>query len=101
MVPRVAADPGIFLSFFSDGFTPSRFPPKRQYLLHVFRFPGHTGNEVINMSSHVSPALQSQFNSLSIDLKNEILSRNVNLENLNDLIAVLDRIVSESESRPS
>ena len=53
------------------------------------------------MSSHVSPALRSQFNSLSIDLKNEILSRNVNLENLNDLIAVLDRIVSESESRPS
>ena len=36
--------------------------------------------------SYVSPALQSRFESLSIDLKNEILSRNVTLNSLQDLI---------------
>ena len=51
--------------------------------------------------SYVNPALRSQFNSLSIDLKNEILSRNVTLNSLCDLIAVLDRIVSEADSQPS
>lgn len=50
--------------------------------------------------SYVSPTIQSQFESLSIGLKNEILSRDVRLENLNDLISVLERIVSESESSP-
>lgn len=50
--------------------------------------------------SFVNPTIHSQFESLPIELKNEILSRNVKLENLNDLIAVLERIVSESESSP-
>lgn len=50
--------------------------------------------------SHIGPAIQHQFESLSIDLKNEILSRNVHLENLSDLIAVLEQIVSESENSP-
>ncbi len=50
--------------------------------------------------SHIDPAIQHQFESLSIDLKNEILSRDVRLENLNDLIAVLEEIVSESEGAP-
>lgn len=49
------------------------------------------------MSSYVSPRLQTQFESLSVDLKNEILSRNVRLENLHDLIAVLEQIVQEGE----
>ncbi|HHX72825.1 MAG TPA: hypothetical protein GX701_07880 [Clostridiales bacterium] len=48
--------------------------------------------------SYVSEAVRPKFESLSIELKNEILSRNVRLENLSDLIAVLERIVSESES---
>lgn len=48
-------------------------------------------------TSYVSPAIRSQFESLSIDLKNAILSRDVHLENLHDLIAVLERIVSEGE----
>ena len=47
--------------------------------------------------SYVSPAIRPQFESLFIDLKNAILSRDVHLENLHDLIAVLERIVSEGE----
>lgn len=48
--------------------------------------------------SYVSPKLRPQFESLSIDLKNEILSRDVRLENLQDLIAVLETIVEDGES---
>ena len=60
---------------------------------------GHTGWEVISMS-YISSTLRPQFESLPIELKSEILSRQVNLENLNDLISVLEHIVSESESPP-
>lgn len=45
--------------------------------------------------SYVSPKIRPQFETLSIELKNEILSRDVRLENLFDLIAVLDQIVAE------
>lgn len=45
--------------------------------------------------SYVGPKVKNQFESLSIDLKNEILSRNVHLETLQDLISVLEKIVSE------
>lgn len=48
--------------------------------------------------SYVSPKLRPQFESLSIDLKNEILSRDVRLENLQDLIAVLETIVEDGET---
>ena len=51
--------------------------------------------------SYVNPKLRYYFKSLSIDLKNEILSRNVHLETLNDLIAVLEEIVREGEESPS
>ncbi len=47
------------------------------------------------MSSYVAPALRSRFESLSIDLKNEILKRNVRLNTLQDLIDCLEKIVSE------
>lgn len=47
--------------------------------------------------SYISSALRPQFETLPIDLKNEILSRNVSLENLNDLISVLEQIVSEGQ----
>ena len=57
---------------------------------------GQAIREVFTMS-YVSPAIRPQFESLSIDLKNAILSRDVHLENLHDLIAVLERIVSEGE----
>ena len=53
--------------------------------------------EVILLASYVSPELQNKFETLSIDLKNTILERNVHLENLHDLIAVLEDIVKEAE----
>lgn len=47
--------------------------------------------------SYVSPKIRTQFESLSINLKNEILSRDVQLNNLHDLITVLQDIVSDAE----
>ncbi|HEX3027578.1 MAG TPA: hypothetical protein VHR42_10215 [Clostridia bacterium] len=44
--------------------------------------------------SYVDPKLRSRFESLSIDLKNEILKRDVKLYTLNDLIKCLEDIVS-------
>ncbi len=70
-----------------------------QPLLFVSDIPAHLGqamDEVIFMS-YVSPKIRSQFESLSVELKNEILSRNVHMENLHDLISVLETIVSEGE----
>ena len=43
--------------------------------------------------SYVDPKLSSHFESLSIDLKNEILKRNVKLYTLNDLIKCLEDVV--------
>lgn len=45
--------------------------------------------------SYIAPELQEKFNSLSTDLKNEILSRNVKLYTLNDLIRCLEDIVQD------
>lgn len=50
--------------------------------------------------SYVSPKLKPQFETLSIDLKNEILSRNVRLEKLQDLMDVLEQIIAEGETAP-
>ena len=50
--------------------------------------------------SYVSPALRPKFESLSIELKNEILSRDVTLNNLHDLIDVLQQIVDEADTAP-
>ena len=47
--------------------------------------------------SYVSPALREKFESLPIELKNYILQRNVRLDTVNDLIAVLETIVAEGE----
>jgi hypothetical protein len=49
--------------------------------------------------SSVSPRIRDKFESLPIDLKNEILSRNVRLNNLNDLMSVLQTIVDEGDSQ--
>ena len=57
--------------------------------------PAHTIIEVIDMASYVSPKIRDKFESLSIDLKNDILKRNVHLETLQDLIQVLEKIVKE------
>ena len=45
--------------------------------------------------SEVSPKIREAFESLSIDLKNEILSRGVRLETMADLIAVLEQITKD------
>lgn len=50
------------------------------------------------MSSYVSPTLRTKFESLSIDLKNTILERDVQLNSLNDLIQVLEQIVDEASN---
>lgn len=46
--------------------------------------------------SYVGPAVREKFESLSIDLKNAILERDVRLENIHDLIRVLEEIVKEA-----
>ena len=50
------------------------------------------------MASYVSPAGRDKFESLSIDLKNCILERNVRLETVFDLIRVLEEIVAEGDN---
>ena len=49
------------------------------------------------MASYVAPELREKFETLSVDLKNIILERNVQLNNIHDLIAVLEDIVNEGE----
>lgn len=50
------------------------------------------------MASYVSPAVRDKFESLSIDLKNCIMERNVRLETVFDLIRVLEEIVAEGDN---
>lgn len=50
------------------------------------------------MASYVSPAIREKFETLSVDLKNTILARNVQLNSIYDLINVLEQIVAESEN---
>lgn len=47
--------------------------------------------------SYVAPAIKDKFESLSINLKNRILEKNVNLNSIHDLIHVLEIIVAEDE----
>ena len=49
------------------------------------------------MASYVAPGLREKFETLSIDLKNTILERDVHLENIHDLIHVLEEIVAEAD----
>lgn len=48
--------------------------------------------------SYVAPAIKDKFETLSTDLKNAILERNVELYTIHDLINVLDDIVKEAEA---
>ena len=50
------------------------------------------------MASYVSPAIADKFETLAVDLKNLILERNVQLNNMQDLIRVLEQIVEEGEA---
>jgi len=47
------------------------------------------------MASYVAPELREKFETLSVDLKNIILERDVQLNTIHDLIAVLEDIVNE------
>ena len=47
------------------------------------------------MASYVAPQLRDKFESLSIDLKNNILKRDVTLNTIHDLIQVLEDICDE------
>lgn len=47
--------------------------------------------------SYISPAIQDKFETLSTDLKNVILERDVQINNMQDLIRILEDIVRESE----
>lgn len=45
--------------------------------------------------SYVNPMIKEQFETLSIELKNAILERDVQLNSMADLIRVLEEIVAE------
>ena len=47
--------------------------------------------------STVTPKIRAQFESMPIDLKNAILSMDVKLETMSDLMACLERIIAEGE----
>lgn len=49
------------------------------------------------MASYIAPAIREKFETLSIDLKNMIMERDVHLENVHDLIRTLEEIVKEAE----
>lgn len=48
--------------------------------------------------SYISDEIRPKFETLSIDLKNEILKRDVPINTIHDLIRVLEDIVAESEN---
>lgn len=50
------------------------------------------------MASYVAPALQEKFETLSTELKDCILARNVRLNTIQDLIRVLEEIVAEGDA---
>lgn len=50
------------------------------------------------MASYISPVIREKFETLSVDLKNCILERNVHIDNMYDLIHVLEEIVAEGEA---
>lgn len=49
------------------------------------------------MASYISPEVRDKFETLSVDLKNMIMERDVRLNNVFDLIAVLEEIVAEAD----
>lgn len=49
------------------------------------------------MASYIAPEIKDKFETLSIDLKNSILERNVQINSIQDLINVLEEVVDENE----
>jgi hypothetical protein len=58
----------------------------------------HAMIEVIIMASYIGPGVRDKFETLSVNLKNVILERNVHIETIYDLMHVLEDIVKEGES---
>ena len=50
--------------------------------------------------SYVNPAIQEKFDSIPADLREAILSMDVRLESMSDLMACLERIVAQGEKEP-
>ena len=50
--------------------------------------------------SYVNPAIRDQFESMPADLRQAVLSMDVRLESMSDLMTCLERIIAEGE-RPS
>ncbi len=61
-------------------------------LAEFFHKIGHSKVEVIFMA-YIDPKIRSRFDSLPIDLKDEIMKREVKLYTLNDLMRCLQNIV--------
>ena len=57
---------------------------------------GNIFYEVIIIMSYVAPQMRTHFESLSIDLKNEILKQDVQIQTMRDLINCLEKIVLET-----
>lgn len=49
------------------------------------------------MATYIADGVKQKFDSLSDDLKQHILNRNVQINNIFDLIDELDKIVKENE----
>lgn len=47
--------------------------------------------------SYVDPKIKDKFDTLSVDLKNAILAKNVQIYTIHDLIQCLEDIVAEQE----
>lgn len=65
--------------------------------MYAINFFGKTKKRGDNMT-YVAPAIKEKFESLSIDLKNVILEKDVRLNSVHDLINVLEQIVEEGEA---
>ncbi len=50
----------------------------------------------VNMS-YIAPQMKEKFETLSANLKDDILKRNVQINTMQDLIRVLEEIVAEGE----
>ena len=53
------------------------------------------------MASYVAPEVREKFETLSINLKDYILERNVQINDIYDLINVLENLVSKKEYESS
>ena len=71
--------------------------PIHNYYEFSKRYDYEKNDERKSIMSYVAPAVKDKFETLSVELKNAILARNVEINTIHDLINVLDAIVKESE----